>query len=63
LATDKEILASVKPGKPPADCPEIGTWQLCSDVRERLCDRRTGNAGYTLARRRLAHLLDKAGAK
>ena len=38
MATEKEILASVKPGKPPADCPVIGTWQLCSYVRERLSD-------------------------
>jgi hypothetical protein len=38
LATEKEILASVRPGKPPADCPVIGTWQLCSYVRERLSD-------------------------
>ena len=34
----EEILASVKPGKPPADCAVIGTWQLCSYVRERLSD-------------------------
>jgi hypothetical protein len=38
LATEREILASVKPGKPPPDCPVIGTWQLCSYVRERLSD-------------------------
>ena len=38
MATDKEILASVKPGKPPADCPVLGTWRLCSYVRERLSD-------------------------
>jgi hypothetical protein len=38
LATDKEILASVKPGKPPADCPVLGTWRLRTYVRERLSD-------------------------
>jgi hypothetical protein len=38
LATDKEILTSVKPGKPPADCPVLGTWRLRTYVRERLSD-------------------------
>jgi len=38
MATEAEILASVKPGKPPADCPVIGTWSLQSYVRERLSD-------------------------
>jgi hypothetical protein len=38
LAADKEILASVKPGKPPADCPVLGTWRLRTYVRERLSD-------------------------
>jgi hypothetical protein len=38
MATDKEILASVRPGKPPADCPVLGTWQLRTYVRERLSD-------------------------
>ena len=36
--TDEEILASVRRGKPPADCPVLGTWQLRSYVRERLSD-------------------------
>ena len=38
MAADKEILASVKPGKPPADCPVLGTWRLRTYVRERLSD-------------------------
>jgi Lipocalin-like domain len=38
LAADKENLASVKPGKPPADCPVLGTWRLRTYVRERLSD-------------------------
>ena len=38
MATDEEILASVRPGKPPANCPVLGTWQLRTYVRERLSD-------------------------
>ena len=39
LAKDKEdVLKAVKRGKPPADCPVIGTWKLQSYVRERLSD-------------------------
>ena len=38
LTTDKDILASVKPGKPPANCPVLGTWRLRTYVRERLSD-------------------------
>ena len=39
LLKDKdEILKTVKPGKPAADCPVIGTWKLQSYVRERLSD-------------------------
>ena len=38
MTTDKDILASVKPGKPPADCPVLGTWRLRTYVRERLSD-------------------------
>ena len=39
LAKDKEdVLKAVKRGKPPADCPVIGTWKLESYVRERLSD-------------------------
>jgi len=39
LEKDKEdVLRSVKRGKPPADCPVIGTWRLQSYVRERLSD-------------------------
>jgi len=38
LATDAEILASVKRGKPPSDSPVLGTWSLQSYVRERLSD-------------------------
>ena len=38
MATDEEVLASVKRGKPPVDCAVIGTWQLRSYVRERLSD-------------------------
>jgi hypothetical protein len=36
--TDAEILASVKRGKPPADCAVLGTWKLRSYIRERLSD-------------------------
>src|SRR5713101_3641677 len=36
--TDEEVLASVKRGKPPVDCPMLGTWMLRSYVRERLSD-------------------------
>jgi hypothetical protein len=38
LITEKEILASVKSGKPPANCAVIGTWKLRTYVRERLSD-------------------------
>jgi hypothetical protein len=38
MATDDEILASVRPGKPPANCPVLGTWRLRTYVRERLSD-------------------------
>jgi hypothetical protein len=38
MPTDMEILASVKRGKPPPDCPVLGTWSLQSYVRERLSD-------------------------
>jgi hypothetical protein len=38
LTTDQEALASVKRGKPPADCRVLGTWRLRSYVRERLSD-------------------------
>jgi hypothetical protein len=38
VRTNAEILASVKRGKPPADCPVLGTWKLCTYVRERLSD-------------------------
>jgi hypothetical protein len=38
VATDSDILASVKRGKPPPDCPVLGTWALQSYVRERLSD-------------------------
>jgi Lipocalin-like domain len=38
LATDAEILASVKRGKPPPDSPVLGTWSLQSYARERLSD-------------------------
>ena len=38
MATDEEVLASVKRGKPPVDCAVIGTWKLRSYVRERLSD-------------------------
>jgi len=38
LATDEEVLTSVKRGKPPIDCPVLGTWMLRSYVRERLSD-------------------------
>jgi Lipocalin-like domain len=38
LATDAEIPASVKRGKPPPDSPVLGTWSLQSYVRERLSD-------------------------
>jgi Lipocalin-like domain len=38
LATNEEILASVKRGKPPPGSPVLGTWALQSYVRERLSD-------------------------
>jgi hypothetical protein len=38
LATNEEILAAVKRGKPPPDSPVLGTWALRSYVRERLSD-------------------------
>ena len=38
MTTDEEVLASVKRGKPPANCAVIGTWSLRSYVRERLSD-------------------------
>jgi len=38
LLSDAEILASVKRGLPPPDCPVLGTWRLLSYVRERLSD-------------------------
>lgn len=38
LQTDAHILASVKRGLPPPDCPVLGTWKLQSYVRERLSD-------------------------
>ena len=38
MTTDEKVLASVKRGKPPADCAVIGTWSLRSYVRERLSD-------------------------
>ena len=38
MATDEELLASAKPGKPPANCPVLGTWKLRTYVRERLSD-------------------------
>jgi hypothetical protein len=38
VATDQEILASVKRGKPSAGCPVLGTWKLKTYVRERLSD-------------------------
>src|ERR1700730_424277 len=38
MITEKEILASVKSGKPPANCAVIGTWKLRSYVRQRLSD-------------------------
>jgi Lipocalin-like domain len=38
LQTDADILASVKRGMPPRDCPVLGTWKLQSYVRERLSD-------------------------
>jgi len=38
MATNEEILKSVRRGKPPANCPVIGTWSLRSYVRERLSD-------------------------
>ena len=43
MATDAEILASVRPGKPPANCPVLGTWRLRTYVRERLSDGRRHN--------------------
>src|SRR6516162_6466740 len=36
--TDSDILNSVRRGKPPVNCPVIGTWSLQSYVRERLSD-------------------------
>jgi hypothetical protein len=41
--TDSDILKSVRHGKPPANCPVIGTWSLQSYVRERLSDGRRHN--------------------
>jgi hypothetical protein len=38
LATNEEILATVKRGKPPRDSLVLGTWALQSYVRERLSD-------------------------
>ena len=38
VATNEEILKSVRHGKPPANCPVLGTWALQSYVRERLSD-------------------------
>ena len=38
--TESNILKSVRHGKPPANCPVIGTWSLQSYVRERLSDGR-----------------------
>ena len=38
MKTNEEILASVRRGKPPADCRVLGTWKLRSYVRERLSD-------------------------
>ena len=43
LATDAEILASVRRGLPPASSPVLGTWKLQSYVRERLSDRHRHN--------------------
>ncbi len=37
-ATNEEILKSIKRGKPPVNCPVLGTWSLQSYVRERLSD-------------------------
>jgi hypothetical protein len=64
MATDEQILASVRPGKPPADCPVLGAWRLRPYIRERALRADgviagLGTQGYTLALRRLAHLLDK----
>ena len=36
--SNEESLKSVRRGKPPLDCPVIGTWSLQSYVRERLSD-------------------------
>ena len=36
--SNEELLKSVRRGKPPLDCPVIGTWSLQSYVRERLSD-------------------------
>jgi hypothetical protein len=38
MATNEEILRSVRRGKPPATCAVLGTWALQSYVRERLSD-------------------------
>ena len=38
MATNEEILVTVKRGKPPPDSPVLGTWALQSYVRERLSD-------------------------
>jgi hypothetical protein len=38
MATNEEILKSVRRCKPLANCPVIGTWSLRSYVRERLSD-------------------------
>jgi hypothetical protein len=38
LATNAEILASVKRGRPPPESPVLGTWALQSYIRERLSD-------------------------
>jgi hypothetical protein len=38
VAESEEILKSVRHGKPPANCPVLGTWTLQSYVRERLSD-------------------------
>jgi len=48
MATEAEILASAKPGKPPADCPVIGTWSLQSYVRERLSGHNRAGRLYQL---------------
>lgn len=43
MATDAEILITIKSGKPPAECPVIGTWSLQSYVRERLSEEHRHN--------------------